>query len=59
MKKFEYKTLTIKKGAFSSSDKFESIIDYFSIIKDRGKMKTMMDMKKYAQEMVTLVSMKS
>jgi len=37
----------------------ESIIDYFSIIKDRNKMKAMMDMNKYAQEMVTLISTKS
>ena len=34
----------------------ESIIEYFSKIKDANKMKSMMDIKKYAQDMIALVS---
>ena len=37
----------------------ESIIEYFSKVKDKNKMKSMMDMRKYAQDMVELVSVKS
>jgi len=36
----------------------ESIIEYFSKIKDKNKMKSMIDMNKYAQKMVALVSTK-
>jgi len=37
----------------------ESIFEYFSKIKDKNKMKSMMDMRRYTQDMVALVSAKS
>jgi len=37
----------------------ESIFEYFSNVKNKSKMRSMIDMRKYAQDMVALISVKS